>query len=77
MSDHPTTNKSSEYESRFRETELVLKVTKEIMIKFIENGRLAPSSFKDVFNVVFDVVNNAVAATRCATEKSITKDRDY
>lgn len=42
-----------------KEEELVIKVTKEIVVKFIEIGRLSPTSFDDVWNQV----HRAVAAS--------------
>jgi hypothetical protein len=74
MPDPPNRNKSNEYESRLREAELVLKTTKEIVVKFVENGRVTPSSFKDVFNVVFDVVGKAVSGY--AASNLTNKNRD-
>lgn len=36
--------------------ELVLKVAKEIVVKFIEVGRLTPTTFPDTFKMVIDTV---------------------
>ncbi len=36
----------------FKRQELALKVTKEIMVKFIEIGRVTPSSFQETFRSV-------------------------
>ena len=74
MPDPPDKNKINEYESRLREAELVLKTTKEIVVKFVENGRVTPSSFKDVFNVVFDVVGKAISGY--AANNFTNKDRE-
>ena len=41
------------------EEELVLKVTKEIAIKYIEIGRLALSSFDEVFKSIHQTVYNS------------------
>ncbi|MEA2083977.1 MAG: hypothetical protein U9O82_07020 [Thermodesulfobacteriota bacterium] len=38
----------------------ILKVTKEIMVKFIETGRLSPSNFDETFKNVFNTVKNTV-----------------
>ncbi|HIJ21030.1 MAG TPA: hypothetical protein HPP58_08285 [Deltaproteobacteria bacterium] len=35
-----------------KEEELALKATKEIVVKFIEVGRLSVSSFQEVWNIV-------------------------
>lgn len=40
-----------------REDELVLKITKEIVVKFIEVGRLSVSSFDEVWNNVHESVD--------------------
>jgi hypothetical protein len=40
--------------------ELALKVTKEIVVKFIEVGRLSPASFPDTFKMVIDTVRQSL-----------------
>lgn len=40
--------------------ELAVKVTKEIVIKFIEVGRLSVSSFDDVWNQVHQAVRRSL-----------------
>jgi hypothetical protein len=40
--------------------ELVLKVAKEIVVKFIEVGRLTPTSFPDTFKMVIDTVRQSL-----------------
>ena len=40
--------------------ELVLKVAKEIVVKFIEVGRLTPTTFADTFNMVIDTVRQSL-----------------
>jgi len=40
--------------------ELVLKVAKEIVVKFIEVGRLTPTTFPDTFNMVIDTVRRSL-----------------
>jgi hypothetical protein len=57
----PLKNKTTGPDIRFRETELVLKVTKEIVVKFIEMGRATPASFEEVFAEVHRTVAAAVA----------------
>ena len=42
------------------EEELVLKVTKEIIVKFIEVGRLSVNSFEDVWNQIHQTVRNSL-----------------
>lgn len=40
--------------------ELVLKVAKEIVVKFIEVGRLTPTTFPDTFTMVIDTVRQSL-----------------
>jgi hypothetical protein len=40
--------------------EQVLKVTKEIVAKFIEVGRVSPASFDETFKSVYKTVKEAV-----------------
>ncbi|GEM_PF-2853987 len=50
-------------ELEFRSAELVLKITKEIVIKFIEAGRLSLSSFDSAFQIVHASVIDACNVT--------------
>ena len=43
-----------------KEDELVMKVTKEIVIKFIEIGRLSVNSFDEVFRQIHATVHEAM-----------------
>jgi predicted transcriptional regulator len=43
-----------------KEQELVLKITKEIVVKFIEVGRLSVNSFEEVWNSVHQSVRNSL-----------------
>lgn len=40
--------------------ELVLKISKEIVIKFIEVGRITPASFSESFTNIYDTIKNTV-----------------
>ncbi len=40
--------------------EQILKVTKEVIVKFIEAGRLSPSSFHETFTDVYNTVEATV-----------------
>ncbi|MDF2952827.1 MAG: hypothetical protein OD816_000072 [Thermodesulfobacterium sp.] len=40
--------------------ELALRITKEIVIKFIEMGRCSPATFEEVFTKVFSVVKDTL-----------------
>jgi len=43
-----------------KKEELILRATKEIVVKFIETGRIYPSSFEENYNLVNRVVRNSV-----------------
>jgi len=43
-----------------KEDELALKATKEIVIKFIEVGRLSITSFDEAWNQVFETVRGSL-----------------
>jgi predicted transcriptional regulator len=43
-----------------QEEELVLKVTKEIVVKFIEMGRLSVNSFDEVFKQIHKTVGDSL-----------------
>lgn len=40
--------------------EQILKATKEIVVKFIETGRLSPTGFSDTFKNVYRTVERTV-----------------
>ena len=40
--------------------EAIFKVTKEIVVKFIEVGRLTPANFSETYNQVFATVRKSV-----------------
>lgn len=40
--------------------EAVFKVTKEIVVKFIEVGRLTPANFEETYEMVFKTVKKSV-----------------
>ena len=50
--------------------EHVLKITKEIVAKFIEVGRVSPTSFDEVFKSVYKSIKEAVL------EYDIEKEED-
>jgi hypothetical protein len=50
------------------EDELVLKVTKEIVIKLIEMGRLSISSFDEVFRQIHTTVYESLLETSLKME---------
>ena len=40
--------------------EQILKVTKEVVVKFIEAGRVSPAGFNDTFKNVYNTVKETV-----------------
>ncbi len=40
--------------------EVLLKAAKEIVVKFIEVGRVSPASFADTFNLVIDTLRQSL-----------------
>ncbi len=40
--------------------ELLLKAAKEIVVKFIEVGRVSPASFNDTFKMVIDTLRHSL-----------------
>ena len=59
MSDSTHKNRDQGRDFKFREEELILKVTKEIVVKFIEMGRVTPTSFEEVFELVYRTIVSA------------------
>jgi len=43
--------------------EQILKATKEIVVKFIEGGRISPSGFQQVFKDVYHTVEKTVKSS--------------
>jgi hypothetical protein len=39
---------------------LLLKAAKEIVVKFIEVGRVSPASFAETFKMVIDTLNHSL-----------------
>ncbi|MDY7036415.1 MAG: conjugal transfer protein TraB [Thermodesulfobacteriota bacterium] len=57
-----------------QEDELVLKVTKEIVIKLIEMGRLSVSSFDEAFKQIHQTVYESLMETSLDID---IKDEDH
>ncbi|MFH1241528.1 MAG: conjugal transfer protein TraB [Pseudomonadota bacterium] len=38
----------------------ILKTTKEIVVKFIEVGRLSPANFEETFKSIYDAVRSTI-----------------
>ena len=44
--------------------EQILRATKEIVVKFIEGGRISPAGFDDAFRGIYQTVEEAVKSSR-------------
>ena len=44
--------------------EQILKTTKEIIVKFIEIGRISPTSFDETFKNVYNTVNESIKESK-------------
>lgn len=53
----------SQAELDFRASELILKTSKEIAVKFIESGRLSPTTFDSAFQMIHVGVKDAFYST--------------
>lgn len=42
--------------------ELIMKITKEVVVKFIEAGRLSPVKFEETFEDIYRVVKSTARA---------------
>ncbi len=56
--------KNIQQETDSVENTTVLKVTKEIIIKFIETGRVTPATFNTTFKSVYKTINETVNKKR-------------
>jgi hypothetical protein len=53
-----------------QDNEIILKVTKEIVVKFIEMGQLSVASFDDVFKKVHKTVSHSLNGSAAAGKSS-------
>jgi predicted transcriptional regulator len=48
----------------------ILRTTKEIVVKFIEGGRISPAGFPDFFKNIYQTVHDTVKeSNKCAESK--------
>ncbi len=45
---------------RMNQDEQILRASKEIVVKFIESGRISPTGFPEIFKSIYRTVNNTV-----------------
>ncbi len=57
-----------------KEDELALKVTKEIVVKFIEVGRLSINSFEEAFTKVHETVRESLLHVDLEEQETPKKD---
>ena len=56
-----TKTKAEEPLIRLKRDELAIKVSKEIVIKFIEMGKVTPTSFSETFRLIHTEVKRALS----------------
>ncbi len=49
--------------------EQILRATKEIIVKFIEVGRVSPNSFSELFNNVYTTIEESVKSSKDPSEE--------
>ena len=49
--------------------ELIIRATKEIIVKFIEIGRLSPTGFHETFKAVYNTIEETVKRSEDTPEK--------
>ena len=54
--------------------EQILRATKEIVVKFIENGRISPSGFHETFESIYQTVEKTAKASQQASKDEAKKE---
>jgi len=54
--------------------EQILRATKEIVVKFIENGRISPSGFHETFESVYHTVEKTAKASQKVAKVETKKE---
>ena len=49
--------------------ELILRATKEIVVKFIETGRVGPAGFHETFKTVYNTVEEIAKGSKQKSEE--------
>ncbi|MDD5450887.1 MAG: hypothetical protein PHT49_03205 [Desulfovibrionales bacterium] len=52
--------KEKKYEKLTADDEIILRAAKEIVIKFIETGRVSPTSFEENFQKIYSSIKDTV-----------------
>jgi hypothetical protein len=53
--------------------EQILRATKEIVVKFIENGRISPTGFHETFESIYHTVEKTTKASIKKTKVEVKK----
>lgn len=53
-----------------------LQVTKEIIVKFIESGRVSPANFEEIFPAVYTVVRRTLVDSLFTPGSGVTSPED-
>ena len=56
--------------------EQILRATKEIVVKFIENGRISPSGFHETFESIYHTVDKTAKASQAEVKKKDKKEKN-
>lgn len=56
--------------------EQILRATKEIVVKFIENGRISPSGFHETFESIYHTVEKTAKASTTTPQPEVSKVED-
>jgi hypothetical protein len=54
--------------------EQILRATKEIVVKFIENGRISPTGFHETFESIYHTVEKTTKASIKASKQEEKKE---
>ena len=54
--------------------EQILRATKEIVVKFIENGRISPTGFHETFESIYRTVDKTAKASIKKTKVEVKKE---
>lgn len=54
--------------------EQILKATKEIVVKFIESGRLSPTGFNETFKSIYRTVEETVKGSKKLPQEGSNQD---
>ena len=55
--------------------EQILRATKEIVVKFIENGRISPTGFHETFESIYQTVEKTAKASTKAPISEVKKEK--